>query len=152
PAGSSSGAAYVFTRDSDTWSQTAKLIPNDGAAGKLFGNSVALSNGTALIGARGDTDKGNFAGAVYVFTYDAQSDTWSQVAKLTGNDGISGDLVGFSVALLGDIALIGARGSENNNNGSHGAAYIFTRDANGQWNQTQKLTADDGANGDGFGF
>jgi hypothetical protein len=152
-AGSSSGAAYVFTRDTEgQWIQSQKLIPSDGAAGALFGNSVALSDDTALVGARGDSGKGNFAGAVYVFARDTTTGQWNQVQKLTASDATSGDLFGYSVALLGDIALIGARGSENRNTGSPGAAYIFAPDTNGQWNQVQKLIAADGVAGDGFGF
>jgi len=152
-AGSSSGAAYVFARNTEgQWTQSQQILtPSDGAAGKLFGNSVALSDNTALIGARGDKDKGNFAGAVYVFTRDATGQ-WNQGQKLTASDTTTGDLFGYSVALLGDIALIGARGSENRNTGSPGAAYIFTQDTNGQWNQAQKLIAADGVAGDGFGF
>ncbi len=150
-AGSSSGAAYVFTRDAKGhWTQGQKLTPSDGATGDLFGNSAALNNDTTLIGARGDSSQGNFAGAVYVFVRDTNGQ-WNQVQKLTANDGTAGNLFGCSVALLGDTALIGARGAEASN-GSPGAAYIFTRGTNGQWSQTQKLTADDGAAGDGFGF
>jgi FG-GAP repeat protein len=153
--GSSSGTAYVFVSDDKgQWTQLQnKLLPNDGAAGKLFGNSVALDGDTALVGARGDSSQQgkNFAGAVYVFTRDA-SGQWGQTQKLIPNDSAAGDLFGFSVALLGDTAVIGARGSENVNNGSPGAAYVFTRGSDGTWTQQQKLTADDGTAGDGFGF
>jgi FG-GAP repeat len=151
--GSSSGAAYVFTRDAGHWTAdpvTPKLTPSNGVAGDFFGDSVALSSDTALIGARGDNSRGNFAGAVYVFVRDGTGH-WNQVQKLTADDGAAGQLFGFSVALLGDTALIGARGSEDSN-GSPGAAYTFTRGADGRWNQLQKLTASDGTAGDGFGF
>ncbi len=151
-AGGSSGADYVFTRDAaGHWTQGQKLTPSNGAMGDLFGSSVALSNDTAFVGARGDSSQGTFfAGAVYVFARDT-SGQWSQGQKLIANDGAAGDLFGCSIDLRGDTALIGAHGIENSN-GSPGAAYIFTRDANGQWSQTQKLTAGDGTAGDGFGF
>src|SRR5437870_1610026 len=52
--GSSSGAAYVFTQDAaGHWAKVQKLTPSNGVAGDFFGNSVALSSDTALIGARG---------------------------------------------------------------------------------------------------
>ncbi|HKA54880.1 MAG TPA: FG-GAP repeat protein [Candidatus Binatia bacterium] len=151
--GTATGAAYVFTRDSagGQWTQKQKLTPSDGATGKFFGSSVALSGGTAFVGARGDSSRGNFAGAVYVFVRDTSGQTWSQAQKLTADGGVGGDLFGCSVALLGDTALIGARGSENNS-APPGAAYIFTRGTDGQWHQLQKLTASDGTAGDGFGF
>jgi len=150
--GTATGAAYVFTRDAadGQWAQAKELTPNDGAAGKFFGSSVALSGDTAFVGARGDSSRGNFAGAVYVFVRDA-SGQWSQAQKLTADGGVAGDLFGCSVALLGDTALIGARGSENNST-PPGAAYIFTRGTDGQWHQLQKLAAGDGTAGDGFGF
>jgi hypothetical protein len=65
---SEAGAAYIFVRGGSRWSQQAKLIARDAAAGDHFGSAVALSNGTALIGAG---FKHNAAGAVYVF-----STTW----------------------------------------------------------------------------
>src|SRR5713101_3108849 len=148
-----SGAAYVFTRDATGhWTQGQKLTPSNGVTGDLFGSSVALSNDTAFVGARGDSSQGTFfAGAVYVFTRDTNG-LWSQTQKLTASDGTAGDLFGCSIDLRGDTALIGAHGIENSN-GSPGAAYIFTRDTtSGQWNQMQKLTASDGVAGDGFGF
>jgi hypothetical protein len=44
------GSAYVFVRDGTSWTQQAKLLADDGAANKLFGNSVAMSGGTSVIG------------------------------------------------------------------------------------------------------
>ena len=56
--GSFPGSAYVFVRSGGVWSQQQKLLPADGAAGDTFGYSVALSEDTALVGARGDGDNG----------------------------------------------------------------------------------------------
>ena len=43
--GSDAGSAYVFTRDgAGTWTQQAKIVANDAAAGDNFGWSVALSS------------------------------------------------------------------------------------------------------------
>ena len=58
--GVDSGAAYVFRRRANgTWREVAKLTPSDGLANRVFGTSVSISGGTAIIGARG---------AAYVFT------------------------------------------------------------------------------------
>ena len=55
-AGGFSGAAYVLTRDAaGHWAPGPKLTPSNGAAGDLFSSSVALSNDTAFVGARGDS-------------------------------------------------------------------------------------------------
>ncbi|MFQ5982059.1 MAG: FG-GAP repeat protein, partial [Woeseiaceae bacterium] len=62
--------------------EVAKLLADDGAANDFFGFSVALSGGTALIGAMRDDDdvKGVDSGSAYVFTRSGTS--WSQQAKL----------------------------------------------------------------------
>ena len=44
------------------------------------------------------------------------------------SDGKAGDLFGCSVALSGDVLVVGAAGSEH---GNHGAAYVFARDTAG---------------------
>ena len=66
-AGSFSGSAYVFTRSGTTWTEQAKLTASDGAWGDLFGNSVAISGDTLLVGAYGDDDLGDGSGSAYVF-------------------------------------------------------------------------------------
>ena len=57
----SAGAAYVFTRWSKTWSQQAELSDPAAAIDDNFGDSVALSAGTALVGANGTTLVGQAA-------------------------------------------------------------------------------------------
>lgn len=142
--GSSSGAAYVFTRTGGVWSQQAKLTANDASAGDSFGDSAAVWEDTAVIGATGDDDGGSSSGSVYVFTRTAG--IWSQQAKLTANDASAGDYFGDSVAISGDTVIVGAYGS----NSSTGAAYVFTRTA-GVWSQQAKLTASDGVSYHFFG-
>ena len=64
-SGVNSGAAYVFERNSDgTWSETTKLLAEDGAAGDEFGIGVGISGGIAFIGAAGDDSA---AGSAYVY-------------------------------------------------------------------------------------
>jgi hypothetical protein len=150
PNGSDSGAAYVFTRSGGRWSQAAKLVPTDGDRDDAFGWSVALDGSTALVGAHGDEDPyGKLGGAAYAFT--RAGGRWSQQAKLTANDGDSGDTFGWSVAVDGDTALVGAYDDEDPNGGDAGSAYAFTR-SNGQWTQQAKLLPTDGDSGDWFGW
>jgi uncharacterized repeat protein (TIGR01451 family) len=52
-ANSSAGSAYVFVRSGATWAQQAQLTPSDAAGGGYFGNSVAISGNTVLVGAFG---------------------------------------------------------------------------------------------------
>ena len=75
------GAAYVFVRSDGTWSQMQKLTASDGAAGVLFGASVALDAETAVIGAAGNVEGGaTGAGAAYVYTLTGA--TWTEQQKL----------------------------------------------------------------------
>ena len=71
----------------------------------------------------------------------------AQAAKLTASDGAAEDELGYSVAVDGDTAVVGAHGD----NGDQGAAYVLTRQS-GVWGQVAKLTASDGAALDHFGI
>ena len=56
--GLQSGSAYVFTRSGGVWTEQAKLLAADGAAGDIFGEDVALNGDTAVISATQDDDNG----------------------------------------------------------------------------------------------
>ena len=160
--GDDSGSAYVFTRDTagdlaSNWTQVAKLTAGDGAADDQFARSVSNEGDTIVIGAYRDDDDGSMSGSAYVFTRDTAGDPasgWTQVAKLTANDGVAGDQFAGSVSNEGDTIVIGAvkdddRGTES------GSVYVFRRDTAGDlasgWTQVAKLTAGDGAANDYFG-
>jgi hypothetical protein len=144
------GAAYVFTRRDGAWIQQARLIAADRAALDLFGMSVAVSGGTAVIGAWGNDARGIWSGAAYVFVR-ADNGTWSQKAKLTAADGSAGDFFGHSVAVSGGTAVIGAH-ADNDKGADAGSAYVFVQFADGRWIQQAKLTATDGSASDFFGY
>ncbi len=145
-----SGSAYAFTRDSTGgWSEQAKLLPSDGAADDRFGYSVAVDGDTAVIGADGDNDNGQSSGSAYVFTRDSTG-AWSEQAKLFASDGAVSDQFGWSVAVDGYTAVIGAFGDDDNGPTS-GSAYAFTRDSTGEWSEQAKLLAGDGVASDRFG-
>ena len=147
--GTSTGSAYVFTRSGSTWTEEAKLTANDGADGDWFGSAVALSadGQHALIGAQSD-DAG--AGSAYVFN--RSGTTWSQQAKLTASDAAGGDLFGRSVGISADgqHAVIGAY-LDDAGGTEDGSAYVFVRSGS-TWSEQAKLTANDAANNDQFGY
>ncbi|MEM1221846.1 MAG: FG-GAP repeat protein [Verrucomicrobiota bacterium] len=146
--GSSSGSAYVFVRNGTEWSQEQKLIADDSGNNHFFGESVSLCGDTALIGAFLSDGVVTNTGGAYVFVRDGAS--WSQEQKLTASDGAEDDFFGESVSISGDVAVVGAYRDDDEGDAS-GSAYIFRRDGT-VWNQEQKLTADDGAEDDAFGF
>jgi autotransporter-associated beta strand protein len=155
---SGQGAADVFTEPGSGWadmSQTAELTASDGLSSDWFGTSVSTSGNTVVVGAPGTTVGGNGGqGAAYVFTEPGSG--WadmSQTAELTASDGVSSDWFGNAVSTSGNTVVVGAPGTTVGGNGGQGAAYVFTGPGSGwaDMTQTAKLTASDGAAGDGFG-
>jgi hypothetical protein len=130
------GAAYIFTGSRDTWSQQARLPPGGPYGGLYFGESVALSGNTALVGQLDDDGILPIAGAAFVFTGSGAS--WDKQATLTANDAQEEDYFGAAAALCGDTALVGAP----NQNDNRGAAYVFTRSGT-IWSQQSKLLPGD---------
>ncbi|MEP7343014.1 MAG: putative Ig domain-containing protein, partial [Acidobacteriota bacterium] len=144
------GSAYIFTRNGTVWTFQQKLTAIDGAAEDWFGNAVALSGNTVAVGAyQAKIGANSLQGAVYVFTRSGA--TWTQQQKLTANDGAASNLFGQAVALSGNTVAVGAYQAKIGTNGLQGAAYVFTRSGT-TWTFQQKLTANDGALGDQFGW
>ncbi|MEK7830022.1 MAG: FG-GAP repeat protein, partial [Acidobacteriota bacterium] len=137
------GSAYVFTRSGTTWSQQQKLTAGDGTANSSFGDAVAISGNTLLVGASGYQVA---TGAAYVFTRSGA--TWSQQQKLTGSEVLS--RFGQSVALDSGSANTAVIGAHYENNGQ-GAAFVFVRSGS-SWSQQQKLTVADASVQPYFGF
>ena len=141
-------AAYPLTIDPLVYIEQ-KVIALDGTANDHFGISVAISGDTALVGASGDTVAGNiYEGSAWVFI--RSGSIWSPQAQLIAPDGTAGEYFGWSVALSGDTALVGAPYATVDANTAQGAAYVFTRSSS-SWSPQAKLTASDGVAGDGFG-
>ncbi len=145
--GLSSGSAYVFVRSGDSWSEQAKLTASDAAAEDIFGTSVAIDGDMAVIGAFRDDDSGTDSGSAYVFV--RSGDSWSEQAKLTASDAAANDQFGISVAVDGDMAVVGAW-FDNDGGADSGSAYVFVRSGS-SWHQLQKLKANDAAAYDYFG-
>ena len=140
------GAAYVFVQSGTTWPQQAELTASDGAATDDFGVSVAVSGGTAVVGATGPND---FTGEAYVFVQ--SSTTWTQQAMLTAPDGAPFNVFGLSVAVSEGTAVIGAPQHKVGTNPTQGAAYVFVQSGT-TWTLQPELTASDGAAEDNFGY
>ena len=124
------GAAYVFSRTSGTWSQQAILEDNAHTANDQFGYSVALAEGAAVIGANLADQGATNAGAAYIFMQGTGT-TWTQAERLLISDGggghtpSNGDNFGWAVAIAGNAPLVGAP-NENLPVANHGAAVFYT--------------------------
>jgi outer membrane protein assembly factor BamB len=138
---SDAGAVYVF--DTTTGNELFKLTASDAAGGDHFGGSVAVSGNIAVIGARDNDDAGNSSGAAYVF----DTTTGNELFKLTATSADAYDFFGCSVAVSGNIAVIGAFFDDGAASDA-GAAYVFDTTTG---NELFKLTPSDGATDDYFG-
>ena len=120
-----SGSAYIFQGTGSAWSQEAKLTADDGATLNYFGISVSIDDDYAVVGAHLDDDNGNASGSGYIFEKPAGGwEDRNQTAKLTANDGEEFDVFGYSVAVSGDHAVVGAYQDDDNGDLS-GSAYVF---------------------------
>jgi hypothetical protein len=136
------GSVYIWVRQDDEWVQQDELVSSDVAAGDNFGISMALSNAgdRILVGAYGDQNAGTYTGAAYLF--ERQGSVWSQVQKLLASDLGAFDYFGFNVALDGDRAAICATGATNVY-GELGVAYVFEKNIQGVWAETELLATSD---------
>ncbi len=91
---------------------------------------------------------------LFVFNGAAQTTAFVQQAKLAAGDSAANDSHGFSVAISGDTAIVGApRNSGGTGLQSRGSAYVYIRSStSGAWTQQQKLSPSDGATTDQFGY
>ena len=153
------GAAYVFVRSGGTWIQEAYLKASNTHTEAVFGHSVSLSGTTVLIGAYREDGILPGSGAAYVFVRDGSE--WSQQAYLKASNVGVVDLFGFSVALSGNTAVVGAISEDSGATGVNGnqldeseeesgAAYVFER-VGSAWSQQAYIKASNTQFRDNFG-
>lgn len=150
--GSESGSVYIFKYSwrTGTWRQVQKLTASDGAAGDLFGSSLAMTRDSLLVGSAYDDDMGSASGSVYVFFRKSTTSSYYEAQKLTASDGAADDQFGVSVDIDGRYVVIGAD-HDSDKATNMGAAYIFFKNRSNIWSQIRKLTASDGVEYDFFG-
>ena len=143
--GSRAGAAYIFAKSGNTWSQQAKIVASDAQTESWFGSSVAInSDGTyAVVGAYQEDTNGTQAGAAYIYT--RSGSTWTQQQKIVGTDTAASDYFGASVAINDDATYIAVAATFEM------AVYIFTRSGS-TWTQQAKCQPLDGPFNTQFGI
>jgi hypothetical protein len=133
------GTVYVYTRDARGRRESAQIIHDDGRLGDIFGNSVALDDGTLAVSAMyrdvlTPTRVSN-VGAVVVYT--GAAETWTKQALLMPDDLVGENVFGHDVDVDGDTLIAGAPNLESSSNE---AAYIYRRNGS-DWTLEDKLTA-----------
>lgn len=146
--GLEAGSIYVFERGAGGFGQVQKIILPDPRPGDRFGFSVSPSGDRLLVGAYGDDAKGTDAGAAYLFERNGAGQ-WSLVKKLLTSDAEPGEQTGWSVAIDGEIAVVGAPKDNDS-----GRAYVFRRNSGGPgaWGEAKKLAANNQSHFEEFGW
>lgn len=108
----------------------------DPDAGDFFGMSVAIQGDYAIVGAPNDDLADENAGAAYI--YHRTHGIWHEPTKINAFDSAPGDIFGYSVAIHGDYAIVGAPSAGSN---SIGVAYIYHRIDTNSWIIQTKLVA-----------
>lgn len=150
------GAVYVFYEDqggAGAWGQVKKITAPDVAETLGFGFAVAIDGDTIIVGFPYDMQAAWAGGSALIFSRHRDgADEWGLVKKLLPGDPGVAAYFGWSVAIDGDRAVIGAARAEGAGLLA-GATYIFERNAGGtdNWGEVQKLTPPEAATDDLFG-
>lgn len=149
PGALRAGAVYVFRNLSGAWLQTSKLVPPTPEAEQGFGDAIALTSNTLVVGSpQRDVDGHTNAGNVYV--YRSFDFGWLLATVLTAPSNAAGDRFGADVAIVGDRLFVGAPGRSSAAVPHCGAVYVFALSGS-TWVYSQTLRASDRATDDGFG-
>jgi hypothetical protein len=138
---------HAYQRTSSGWQQTAEIAAslNEG-----FGGQAAMEGSMALFSS--PTQDAPLVNSGVVYAYDKVGDGWEESQVLKPSDPVFRGMFGASVAMSGNVALIGRPGGLPAADGPPpGAAYLFERSDDGLWHETGKLEASDGFGGDFFG-
>ena len=128
----SRGAAYLFTRSGNTWTQRKRFLAYDGASWDYFGCSVSISNAgdRVIVGAQGEDGSSVWdSGSVYM--YIRGSNNW-QIAfvytpSFRASDAAQNDYLGGDISLSGNgyRFLVGANSTDHSNGTNRGSVYTF---------------------------
>ncbi|MFH1782525.1 MAG: FG-GAP-like repeat-containing protein [Candidatus Omnitrophota bacterium] len=135
--------ATIFKYDGFKWVETQKLKVNDGNIEELykFGCTVSMSGNRFIMGIKYDDDKGEDAGAAYIFRFDGTK--WIQEQKLFASDAEPDNRFGSSVSISGDCTIVNVYRKIVDNYYTN-ITYIFRYDGS-EWLEEQKLELNVGA-------
>ncbi len=146
-ASTSAGAAVIAQAGPSGITTSSTLAASDGADDDYFGSAVGISGDYIIVGAPGDDDLGAESGSAYIFENDGAA--WTQAVKLTAAGGTESDSFGYSVAISGDLAAVGAYQADVEGVRS-GCVYLYRR-TGVSWVFLKKMVPDDPAAGLGYG-
>ncbi len=147
-AGQDAGKVIIYQKNGDSWDEFQVLVDADGNTFQNYGFSIDMKSSVLVVGAIGTFQQGPFTGKALVYEYDGTD--WQLTNTIEASDPGAGNYFGHSVATNGNRIIVGAI-KANGEADASGAVYVFTK-VNGVWTFANKLTADDGATNDNFGY
>ena len=148
------GAVYTYRMVNNQWSHNGRIVSPSPVDFEWFGGSVSVYGHALVVGAAGSTGGGNMGGAVFMYS-DATSPTFALQKKVYGE---TSDTFGKSVAVHGDIMVVGAPGAYRNKADYYDQFSLRTgrvtvyRWKNNVWSFEEYITCTDCGNGDVFGL
>ncbi len=136
------GAAFVYRRSGNNWTQEAELKAPEPQEQAQFGNGVVVVGGDVLVG---EVGADSTRGGVHVFRKEGSE--WKRVTKILHSNAQKNDRFGSPIRLNGNRVLIGSIGFLNNS----GAVFAYERQANGNYSEVERILAFDGRAGEAFG-
>ncbi len=129
------GRVFVYKRDEllQTWNEQDRIESPDLSSTGRFGYSVAISGTSIIIGARAGQTAEGASGTAYVYV-ESSSQKWEIEDLLVGSERDHNDLFGYSVAIRGDVSVVGALLDDS----ALGGAFVYARDQN-LWGESAYL-------------
>lgn len=129
-----------------------RIEPGVGTSTQRAGLGLAVQGGLMVIGAPYEDTKAADAGAVAVYRWNATTKQWALEQQLFASDPETSARFGHSVAVDGDLLVVGAPYRDTAKGADAGQVYVFRYDSSSKtWSQEQKLTSSVGALNDYFG-
>lgn len=146
------GAAYIYNRDGNVWTQETTFTPIGIAPLGQFGHGVSLSGDGETVAVVSYMLSNNGiaeAGAAYVYV--RQAGIWSMQARLTQPDTNTGDRFGSWVSLskTGNVLLVASHRDDDVSDNA-GSAHVYMRSEH-TWVRSMKLLPSEKDASQGFG-
>ena len=151
--GQNSGKAYIFDATTGSLLHTINNPSSYGtSANDWFGGAVAISGNYVVVGAYNEDDAGGTtSGKVYIFDV-----TTGSLLRTLNNPNAYGtsanDSFGYSVAISGNYAIVGAWQEDDSSGLQSGKAYIFDVTTGSLLHTLNNPNAYGTSTSDGFGY
>jgi FG-GAP repeat len=144
------GCVLVFKKNGGRWDYVQHIVPDVPKSNILYGSALAISGNILVVGsAYWDTHLTN-KGKVWYYEWDGAA--FQFLDSLVISSGIAEDQFGFSLALRGNMLVVGAP-NENTNGADAGGIYVYTfNEGTKRFGSRVRLSAPNAKTGDKLGY